>query len=77
MAAGRKIVLPAGAPEPQTLGDVVNDLDRRMWEGRLEDYLPIPTGFTLLPIPGTSPHLVARYLTGVGNVADILFADQV
>jgi hypothetical protein len=28
-------------------------------------------------IPGTSPHLIARYLTGVGNAANVLFADQV
>lgn len=45
MSAGKKVVLPVGVPEPQTLGDVVNDLDRRLREGRLEDYLPIPTGF--------------------------------
>ena len=43
----------------------------------LELLLPTTSARHLLTIPGTSPHLVARYLTGVGNVADILFADQV
>ena len=43
----------------------------------LERLLPTTVARHLLPIPGTSPHLVARYLTGVGNVSDILFADQV
>ena len=43
----------------------------------LELLLPTTSARHLLPIPGTSPHLVARYLTGVGNVDDILFADQV
>jgi hypothetical protein len=43
----------------------------------LELLLPTTSARHLLAIPGTSPHLVARYLTGVGNVDDILFADQV
>lgn len=43
----------------------------------LELLLPTTSARHLLPIPGTSPHLVARYLTGVGNVNDVLFADQV
>jgi hypothetical protein len=43
----------------------------------LELLLPTTSARHLLPIPGTSPHLVARYLTGVGNVDDVLFADQV
>ena len=42
------VVLPVGVPEPQTLGGVVDDLDRRLREGRVEDYLPIPTGFSPL-----------------------------
>ena len=43
----------------------------------LESLLPTTTARHLLAIPGTSPHLVARYLTGVGNVDDVLFAGQV
>jgi hypothetical protein len=43
----------------------------------LELLLPTTRARHLLPIPGTSPHLVARYLTGLGNIDDILFADQV
>ncbi len=43
----------------------------------LELLLPTTRARHLLPIPGTSPHLVARYLTGVGNIDDILFADQI
>jgi transposase len=43
----------------------------------LECLLPDTSAHHLLAIPGTSPHLVARYLTGVGNVDDVLFADQV
>ena len=43
----------------------------------LEALLPSTSARHLLAIPGTSPHLVARYLTGVGNVNDVLFADQV
>jgi hypothetical protein len=39
------VVLPVGVPRPKTLGDVVNDLDQRLREGRIEDYAPIPTGF--------------------------------
>ena len=42
----RKVILPVGVPEPQTLGAVVNDLDRRLRSGRMEDYRPIATGFT-------------------------------
>jgi transposase len=42
----------------------------------LASLLPTTTARHLLAIPGTSPHLVARYLTGVGNVDDVLFADQ-
>ncbi len=41
-----KVVLPVGVPGPQSLADVVDDLDQRLREGRVEDYLPIPTGFT-------------------------------
>jgi len=43
----------------------------------LELLLPDTSARHLLAIPGTSPHLVARYLTGVGNVDDVLFPDQV
>jgi len=43
----------------------------------LESLLPSTSARHLLAIPGTSPHLVARYLTGVGNVDDVLFAGQV
>jgi hypothetical protein len=43
----------------------------------LESLLPSTSARHLLPIPGASPHLVARYLTGVGSVDDVLFADQV
>ncbi len=43
----------------------------------LEILLPATSARHLLPIPGVSPHLVARYLTGVGSVDDVLFADQV
>ena len=43
-----RVILPVGVPRPQTLSEVVGDLDRRLREGRLEDYLPIPTGFTPL-----------------------------
>jgi len=43
----------------------------------LERLLPATPARHLLAIPGTSPHLVARYLTGIGNVDDVLFADQV
>jgi transposase len=43
----------------------------------LEILLPSTSARHLLPIPGASPHLVARYLTGVGSVDDVLFADQV
>ncbi|MEA3375402.1 MAG: DnaB-like helicase C-terminal domain-containing protein, partial [Chloroflexota bacterium] len=39
-----KVVLPVGVPGPQSLADVVDDLDQRLREGRVEDYLPIPTG---------------------------------
>lgn len=38
--APRRVV---GVAEP---GNVVDDLDQRLREGRLEDNLPIPTGFT-------------------------------
>jgi replicative DNA helicase len=61
MAAGSKVVLPVGVPEPQALGDVVNDLDRRLREGRLEDYLPVPTGFKPLD----------EYLGGVLHAEDL------
>ncbi len=40
-----KVVLPVGVPEPQSLGAVVDNLERRLREGRMEDYVPIPTGF--------------------------------
>ncbi|MFQ5343657.1 MAG: transposase [Anaerolineae bacterium] len=43
----------------------------------LELLLPTTTARHLLPIPGASTRLVARYLAGVGNVDDVLFADQV
>ena len=43
-----EVVLPVGVPEPMTLGAVVDDLDRRLRAGRIEDYVPIPTGFGLL-----------------------------
>jgi transposase len=43
----------------------------------LESLLPSTSARHLLAIPGASPHLVARYLTGVGSVNDVLFADQV
>jgi len=43
----------------------------------LELLLPTTSARHLLPIPGASPHLVARYITGIGNVYDLLFADQV
>lgn len=39
--------------------------------------LPATPARHLLDIPGVSPHLVARYVTGVGALADVLFADQV
>jgi transposase len=39
--------------------------------------LPSTCARHLLAIPGASPRLVARYLTGVGQVDDILFADQI
>jgi len=39
--------------------------------------LPDTSARHLLPIPGTSPHLIARYLAGIGSLNDILFADQV
>jgi len=69
-AAGKKVVLPVGVPEPQTLGDVVNDLDRRLREGRLEDYLPILTGFTPLDeYLGGGLH--AEDLTLIGGMQNI------
>jgi hypothetical protein len=43
----------------------------------LESLLPTTCARHLLAIPGSSPHLVARYLTGVGSVNNVLFADQV
>jgi hypothetical protein len=43
----------------------------------LESLLPSTSARHLLAIPGASTHLVARYLTGVGSVNDVLFADQV
>ena len=43
----------------------------------LQHLLPTTSARHLLPIPGTSTHLVARYLTAVGDVADVLFADQI
>jgi transposase len=43
----------------------------------LEILLPSTSARHLLAIPGASPHLVARYLTGVGSVDDVLFPDQV
>ena len=70
MVAVKKVVLPVGVPEPQTLGDVVNDLDRRLREGRLEDYLPIPTGFTPLDeYLGGGLH--AEDLTLIGGMQNI------
>ena len=70
MSTGKKVVLPVGVSEPQTLGDVVNDLDRRLREGRLEDYLPIPTGFTPLDeYLGGGLH--AEDLTLIGGMQNI------
>jgi len=43
----------------------------------LETLLPQTRARHLLAIPGASPHLIARYLTGVGNIDDVLFAGQV
>jgi transposase len=43
----------------------------------LELLLPTTRARHLIPIPGASSHLIARYLTGIGNIDDILFADQV
>ena len=43
----------------------------------LQDLLPSTSARHLLPIPGTSPHLIARYLTGIGDLNDVLFAGQV
>jgi len=43
----------------------------------LETLLPHTRARHLLPIPGTSAHLLARYLTGVGNLDDVLFAGQI
>ena len=40
-----EVILPAAVPSPMTLGDVVDDLNLRLQEGRAEDYVPIPTGF--------------------------------
>jgi replicative DNA helicase len=49
MAMGdRRVILPVGVPEPQTLGAVVDDLDQRLRSGRVEDYRPIATGFVPL-----------------------------
>ena len=70
MAAGRpedtvsvrdRVVLPVGVPEPQSLGAVVDDLDRRLREGRIEDYVPIPTGF----------HPLDEYLEGGLHADDL------
>jgi hypothetical protein len=57
-----KVVLPIDVAEPQTLGEVVNDLDCRLREGRIEDYLPIPTGFAPLD----------RYLGGGLHTEDLV-----
>lgn len=43
----------------------------------LESFLPSTSARHLLAIPGAGAHLVARYLSGVGSVNDVLFADQV
>lgn len=43
----------------------------------LETLLPTTAARHLLDIPGTSAHLIARYLTGVGPLDNVLFADQV
>jgi len=43
----------------------------------LQALLPATPARHLLAIPGTSAHLVARYLTGVGCIDNVLFADQV
>ena len=42
----------------------------------LETLLPHTRARHLLLIPSTSAHLIARYLTGVGNIDDVLFASQ-
>lgn len=43
----------------------------------LDTLLPTTAARHLLDIPGTSAHLIARYLTGVGPLDNVLFADQV
>ncbi len=43
----------------------------------LELLIPATRARHLVPIPGASSYLVARYLTGIGSVDDLLFADQV
>lgn len=56
-----KVVLPVGVPEPQSLGRVVDNLDRRLREGRMEEYVPIPTGF----------HPLDEYLEGDLHADDL------
>ncbi len=61
VSMGGKVVLPVGVAEPQTLSGVVDNLDRRLREGRMEDYLPIPTGF----------HPLDEYLEGGLHADDL------
>ena len=56
-----RVVLPVGVPEPQSLGAVVDDLDQRLREGCIEDYVPIPTGF----------HPLDEYLEGGLHADDL------
>ncbi|MBN1890448.1 MAG: hypothetical protein JW850_20815 [Thermoflexales bacterium] len=43
-----RIVLPAGVDFPRTLYEVTAEFDRRLKEGKLANYRPIPTGFSPL-----------------------------
>jgi replicative DNA helicase len=44
----RQLVLPTGLHFPQSVGEISREFDARIREGRLEGYLPIPTGFAEL-----------------------------
>ncbi|MBN1890440.1 MAG: hypothetical protein JW850_20775 [Thermoflexales bacterium] len=46
--ASERIVLPAGVGFPRTLYEVTTEFDRRLKEGKLANYRPIPTGFSPL-----------------------------
>jgi hypothetical protein len=65
-----KVILPIDVAEPQTLGDVVDDWDRSLREGRLDNYLPIPTGFPLLD-EHLGGGLYAEDLTLVGGIQNV------